>query len=269
MTSRNRSTQTALMAPRLLERRGAEFKVFSLTPPKPLNFSRCSASRVHAALSPLFPQSKFAEERCRALDAALLELKTKLHYVSPNNPASPALLPPSSPIHNRTTSFLVQPSTPSTAFHRMPSPPAAPVGTQTCTAHIAFVAIKSTQLSFECGETFTIIDSSKTWWTVRNSRGQEGLVPSNYVKVVEKSKVVEKTPDPPPRRNTVSVITRPGVFERTELQVGGCGWEAVVFRSSGASCFSFCSSQWRCRACERSCSGVEPAVQPGVVPRGH
>ncbi|EGD75248.1 hypothetical protein PTSG_06902 [Salpingoeca rosetta] len=47
-----------------------------------------------------------------------------------------------------------------------------------------FTAQQSDQLSFNEGETLTIKDDASLWWLARNARGQEGLVPSNFVEVI-------------------------------------------------------------------------------------
>ncbi|KAF0989461.1 hypothetical protein HZS_3230 [Henneguya salminicola] len=51
-----------------------------------------------------------------------------------------------------------------------------------------YTADEDNELSFEEGEKFTIIEKTdKDWWTVTNSTGITGLVPSNYVKLIPES----------------------------------------------------------------------------------
>jgi len=40
-------------------------------------------------------------------------------------------------------------------------------------------------LTFDVGEIFEILDQSDVWWEARDSEGNEGLVPSNYVQLIE------------------------------------------------------------------------------------
>ena len=34
------------------------------------------------------------------------------------------------------------------------------------------------------GESLTVLDDSENWWKLQNSKGQEGFVPSNYLKLI-------------------------------------------------------------------------------------
>jgi hypothetical protein len=44
---------------------------------------------------------------------------------------------------------------------------------------------RTTDLPFERGEIFEILDKpEESWWRARNSLGCTGLIPSNYVKIV-------------------------------------------------------------------------------------
>lgn len=43
------------------------------------------------------------------------------------------------------------------------------------------------ELTIRKSEKLTVIDDSKTWWLVRNDKGQSGFVPSNYVRLEKKS----------------------------------------------------------------------------------
>ena len=43
------------------------------------------------------------------------------------------------------------------------------------------------ELTIRKGEKLSVQDDSKTWWLVRNERGQSGFVPSNYVRLEKKS----------------------------------------------------------------------------------
>lgn len=57
-----------------------------------------------------------------------------------------------------------------------------------------YVGQKPGQLSLREGEIVTVLDDKKAWWKARNSQGQEGKVPSNYLEIVpdeEVSAVVE------------------------------------------------------------------------------
>jgi len=56
----------------------------------------------------------------------------------------------------------------------------------TAVAKYEYAAIESNQLSMVAGEQFKILDDSHKWFRVRNSVGEEGLVPSNYL-VIKKS----------------------------------------------------------------------------------
>ncbi|XP_068687144.1 SH2/SH3 adapter protein NCK1-like [Montipora foliosa] len=49
-----------------------------------------------------------------------------------------------------------------------------------------YTATQSEELSIKKDEKLTIIDDSKTWWQVENSRRETGYVPSNYVKRANK-----------------------------------------------------------------------------------
>lgn len=49
-----------------------------------------------------------------------------------------------------------------------------------------YTATQHEELSIRKDEKLTIIDDSKTWWQVENSRHEKGFVPSNYVKRANK-----------------------------------------------------------------------------------
>lgn len=65
--------------------------------------------------------------------------------------------------------------------------PASPAGggsTQAATALYDFVAQGDDELTVNEGESLTVVDvENDEWWLVRNARGEEGVVPAQYVEV--------------------------------------------------------------------------------------
>jgi hypothetical protein len=55
----------------------------------------------------------------------------------------------------------------------------------------AYTSSKDGCLSMQKGEIFTVLDSSSQWWGVRNQKGKEGKVPSNFLKFIEASELIE------------------------------------------------------------------------------
>ena len=64
-----------------------------------------------------------------------------------------------------------------------------------------FVAEQETDLALQCGETITVTSEADVWWHGRNSDGQEGYFPSNYV--------APKKPTLPPRANKDRALPAP------------------------------------------------------------
>lgn len=60
-------------------------------------------------------------------------------------------------------------------------------------AKFAWTATTDDQLTCAEGEIMTILDNSRRWWKMRNSRGDEGDVPSNYMELVEDDATDKKT----------------------------------------------------------------------------
>ena len=70
-----------------------------------------------------------------------------------------------------------------------------------------YVAKQDEELSIKKNEKLSVLDDRKTWWKVRNDRGAEGFVPSNYVRLEKKKsglkemfnkKILRSKPDPEP-----------------------------------------------------------------------
>ena len=71
------------------------------------------------------------------------------------------------------------------------------------------------ELSLRKGDRVTIISNAGQWWTVRNERGQEGLVPYNYL---EESSVQASKPVQAPMSNSRrSKIEDEGLYQQTNL----------------------------------------------------
>jgi nephrocystin-1 len=62
-----------------------------------------------------------------------------------------------------------------------------------------FVGEQDDDLSFVKGDIIYIIDMRREdgWWVAENSEGQQGLVPSNYLKLMEASQRQSQSPSPP------------------------------------------------------------------------
>lgn len=75
----------------------------------------------------------------------------------------------------------------SVAAGRAPSPPAAASGEgERARAEFDYDAQEDNEISFQEGEILTDIQKlDPDWWMVTNSRGQQGLVPSNYLQLIE------------------------------------------------------------------------------------
>ena len=59
---------------------------------------------------------------------------------------------------------------------------------QTVVALYNFTSLNPSELSFVAGETLLILDhpiDDVFWWLAKNSKGQKGLIPVNYVKVIK------------------------------------------------------------------------------------
>eukprot|EP00037_Helgoeca_nana_P012041 m.108589 g.108589 ORF g.108589 m.108589 type:complete len:238 (+) comp21223_c0_seq8:151-864(+) len=61
----------------------------------------------------------------------------------------------------------------------------------------SFAAIKPTHLNAECWEELVVLNDMFDWWLCRNDTGEVGLLPSNYLEVldVEDSAAAERTPE--------------------------------------------------------------------------
>ena len=76
-----------------------------------------------------------------------------------------------------------------------------------CTVTAKFVYKKSAsdELDLDVGETLDIIDNrDPEWWTARNIRGDEGVIPSNYVEVIPNSHRQKKPLAPVPSTATAA-----------------------------------------------------------------
>lgn len=49
----------------------------------------------------------------------------------------------------------------------------------------SFAAIKPTHLNAECWEEFTVLNDVFDWWLCRNDTGEVGLLPSNYLQLLD------------------------------------------------------------------------------------
>lgn len=78
-----------------------------------------------------------------------------------------------------------------------------------------YVAQGSEELDLKKNEKLTLLDDSKHWWKVLNSKNQAGFVPSNYVKREKPSifdsirKKVRKRTDAKINSNTSSPLSSP------------------------------------------------------------
>ena len=62
----------------------------------------------------------------------------------------------------------------------------APAGEEVCVVLYDFEAGGDDELTVSEGENLTIVEKENDeWWLVRNSRGQEGVVPAQYVEIAE------------------------------------------------------------------------------------
>lgn len=75
-----------------------------------------------------------------------------------------------------------------------------------------YTATQTEELSIKKDEKLTILDDSKTWWQVENSRRETGYVPSNYVKRATKG-FLGKLKRPKEKDNPENgTITQPGEY---------------------------------------------------------
>lgn len=71
-----------------------------------------------------------------------------------------------------------------------------------------YAAQGAQELDLRKNERYLLLDDSKHWWRVQNSRNQSGYVPSNYVKK-EKPSLFDRCVFPPPRvTNEINEIMR-------------------------------------------------------------
>ena len=76
-----------------------------------------------------------------------------------------------------------------------------------------YTATQTEELSIKKDEKLTILDDSKTWWQVENSRHESGYVPSNYVKRAKKEGFLGKLKRPKEKDNPENgTITQPGEY---------------------------------------------------------
>lgn len=76
-----------------------------------------------------------------------------------------------------------------------------------------YTATTHEELSLKKDEKLTILDDSKTWWQVENSRRETGYVPSNYVKRANKGFLGKLKPKPKEKENPENgTITQPGEY---------------------------------------------------------
>lgn len=64
------------------------------------------------------------------------------------------------------------------------------------------------ELSMSRGEVLTLLDDSKTWWKVKNSKGKVGYVPSNYIVRNSKQKKEKPKKIPQPTTQTQPKLNR-------------------------------------------------------------
>lgn len=78
---------------------------------------------------------------------------------------------------------------------RLPPPP--PVETPQKMARVLYdyEAKKDGQLTIAEGEEVVVIDDTRGWWSVTNSQGHTGTVPSNYLEVIASSSAADMTAD--------------------------------------------------------------------------
>ena len=75
-----------------------------------------------------------------------------------------------------------------------------------------YTATQNEELSIKKDEKLTILDDSKSWWQVENSRHETGYVPSNYVRKATKG-FLDKLKRPKPKDNTENgTISQPGEY---------------------------------------------------------
>lgn len=75
-----------------------------------------------------------------------------------------------------------------------------------------YTATQNEELSIKKDEKLTILDDSKTWWQVENSRHETGYVPSNYVRKAGKG-FLDKLKRPKPKENAENgTISQPGEY---------------------------------------------------------
>lgn len=76
----------------------------------------------------------------------------------------------------------------SIATAQTPAPPSAPTagGGERARAEFDYDAQEDNEISFQEGEVLTDVQKlDPDWWMVTNSKGQQGLVPSNYLQLIE------------------------------------------------------------------------------------
>lgn len=62
-----------------------------------------------------------------------------------------------------------------------------------CVAQFDYDSRDREELTIRKNESLTVLDSSGTWWKVRNKQGAVGLVPSNYVKMLADQQQTSRT----------------------------------------------------------------------------
>ena len=104
-----------------------------------------------------------------------------------------------------------------------------------------YIASDPKELSLRKGDRVLIIDNSSLWCTVRNARGQEGFVPSNYLeefvsrrsKIEEDEKLYQQTDLYKPTGNTKAVARYNYTIRRADELGLKKGEEIIVLEKEG------------------------------------
>lgn len=89
-----------------------------------------------------------------------------------------------------------------------------------CTALYEYQARDGEELTISKNETLTVVDGQGSWWTVKNDRGQQGIVPSNYVRMNPKPVQLPAQQSSPSNRTTLkqdgpAMYQQPDLIERS------------------------------------------------------
>ncbi|KAM9362267.1 epidermal growth factor receptor kinase substrate 8-like protein 3 [Symphorus nematophorus] len=90
-----------------------------------------------------------------------------------------------------------------------------------------FIARNQRELSVRKGEIVELLDMSKQWWKVRNSRGEEGFVPNNVLGDKNHEQPVEQTPLGPP------VLTKKSKPAEVKAWLEDKGFSKITVRCLG------------------------------------